>query len=215
MNEPLITFIIPTQGTRDTLSRTLQSLLNQTDPEWLAIVVGDKTPDDFILPISDSRISFLKLNEKKGCNGNYAGFVRNAGIDKVISPWIGFVDDDDSLTPDYVFIVKEQELNTNLLIFKMKGGIHHTPIPAGNSKYDLTAAGVGISFAVRKEFIDKNNIRFIASEFEDWDFLYQCMHYNKKEEGINSLSGYFSDYSSWRSDLHLKILPNCCYNVKS
>ena len=39
-NKPLITFIIPTIG-RHTLSKTLDSLINQTNPNWKAIVIFD------------------------------------------------------------------------------------------------------------------------------------------------------------------------------
>lgn len=44
-NEAIVTFIIPTIG-RDTLSKTIDSLINQTNPNWKAIIVFDGIPSN-------------------------------------------------------------------------------------------------------------------------------------------------------------------------
>jgi glycosyltransferase involved in cell wall biosynthesis len=92
----MITFIIPTIN-RHTLSRTIDCLINQTNPNWKAIVVFDGVKCEKYL---DPRIKSLSI-EKMG-KQNFAGLVRNQAINMVDTEWIGFVDDDDTISYDYV-----------------------------------------------------------------------------------------------------------------
>ena len=123
-NNELITLIIPTIN-RLTLIDTLESLENQTNPDWKAICVFDNvTPDDNIkLKLdSDPRFKYIILSKKLGQNRNFAGLVRNVGIRQANTEWIGFVDDDDTLTPYYVQRLKEELIvnsDVECIIFRM------------------------------------------------------------------------------------------------
>ena len=135
-----ITFIIPSIG-RDTLSRTLESLIAQTQPYWNAIVVFDGVSPTIGTP--DARISFMEISNK----GN-AGFVRNEGIKAATTEWIGFVDDDDVLTPDYVECFNREKHGADVIIFRMKnpdGTI--LPVPGDT---DFKFGEVGISFCYKR-----------------------------------------------------------------
>jgi len=90
----LVTFIIPTIG-RPTLTKTLDSILNNTDPNWNAIVMFDGIQPT--IGSNDPRIRIYYM-EKKG-RLNHAGIVRNTAIQFATTPWIGFVDDDDAISP--------------------------------------------------------------------------------------------------------------------
>jgi glycosyltransferase involved in cell wall biosynthesis len=170
-----VTFIIPTIG-RDTLGRTLDSLVNQTDPDWTAIVVADNVPG-LILPIQDKRISLLPLREKMGF-GHMSGFVRNAGIALTVSKWCGFVDDDDRLDHQYVEWLSQEGPGSHLLVFRMiysstNGSENRGEVwPKSNQ---LGPGMVGISFAVQNQFRDTHDLWFDPSEFEDWHFIKACL----------------------------------------
>lgn len=96
----MITFIIPSIN-RPTLQRTIDSLLNQTSPNWRAIVVFDGVDG---ITFEDERIIVLRINKTglEGPKNGQSGLVRNEGIKLVKTDWIGFLDDDDSLDKNYV-----------------------------------------------------------------------------------------------------------------
>ena len=85
--KPLITFIIPTIG-RSTLSNTLESLINQTNPNWKAIVIFDGVSST--IKNTDRRISVIE-SSKLGKTYNSAGVVRNYGITLADTEWVAFV----------------------------------------------------------------------------------------------------------------------------
>ena len=162
-----ITFIIPTIG-RDTLSRTLESLIAQTQPDWNAIVVFDGISPTIGIP--DARISFMEISKK----GN-AGFVRNEGIKVATTEWIGFVDDDDVLTPDYVECFNREKHDVDVIIFRMKntdGTI--LPVP-GDTEFKF--GEVGISFCYKRTFAINQKCMFdnvkglVPGVGEDWGLL--------------------------------------------
>jgi glycosyltransferase involved in cell wall biosynthesis len=116
-SEADITFIIPSKG-RSTLMRTFSSLQNQTRNGWVAIVVFDGIISDSLylnkttgLPVFmnmippeillDGRFCFQHL-PASGRLSNCAAEIRNFGMEFVKTEWIGFVDDDDTLRPEYI-----------------------------------------------------------------------------------------------------------------
>jgi len=162
-----ITFIIPSLG-RPTLKRTLDSLLAQTIPHWKAIVVFDGIPPN--TTSTDPRIQIM-TTPKKG----HAGFVRNEGIRLATTEWIGFVDDDDILTPDYVETFQKEKENYEAIIFRMKncdGRI--LPVP-GDTDFKMNE--VGISFCMKRTLALNRNMLFRQRReltwgvAEDWTLL--------------------------------------------
>ena len=99
---------------------------------------------------------------------NHAGRVRNAGIKLAITPWIGFVDDDDTLDNMYVSNLKshlEQE-NPEVIIFRMDYKDGKNLPPPGEKVFKV--AEVGISFCFRKELCTDC---FKPSHLEDFILL--------------------------------------------
>lgn len=160
-----VSFIIPTLG-RESLNRTLQSLVDQTDPYWQALVIADSVPN-WCLPQIDNRIYGMNLTRKEG-NANCAGLVRDHGITNACGEWLGFVDDDDSLEPDYVKWLREESVGQDVVVFGMRCGPAGQVLPPGK---ELVCGYVGISFAVRSQFRREKGIWFSNYGAEDYQFL--------------------------------------------
>ena len=159
-----LTFIIPTIG-RETLSLTLQSLKNQTITNWKAIVIFDGIEPT--ISETDPRITIIKTPIKLGQGYNSAGLVRNYGIKFANTEWVAFVDDDDSITPNYVeSFLSELWLDPDVIIFRMT--LDDRVCPSIDST-NFFIKDVGISFAVKTELVSK--FIFIPSIEEDFEFL--------------------------------------------
>jgi len=159
-----LTFIIPTIG-RETLSLTLQSLKNQTITNWKAIVIFDGIEPT--ISETDPRITIIKTHIKLGQGYNSAGLVRNYGIKFVNTEWVAFVDDDDSITPNYMeSFLSELWLDPDVIIFRMT--LDDRVCPSIDST-NFFIKNVGISFAVKTELVSK--FIFIPSIEEDFEFL--------------------------------------------
>lgn len=171
----LITFIIPTIC-RNTLSTAIQSLFDQSINDWKAIVVFDGINEiDSHLKslLDDDRILYLSI-EKTGSNTigihGTAGSVRNIGMNYVDTPWIGFLDDDDKLTPDYCKCLLYEIYNTptaEVISFKMYDNNNIIP-PIDYSS--ITPGFIGISFSFKSDLF-KKGFKFKQSDIEDYTLL--------------------------------------------
>jgi glycosyltransferase involved in cell wall biosynthesis len=189
MCDPLITFIIPTIG-RSTLPQTLCSLVNQTNPNWKAIVMFDGISPN--IQHTDPRIRILDT-PKLGQGRNSAGLVRNYAITFADTEWVAFVDDDDSLSNKYVeLFISESSAYTlaEIIIFRMTF-IGIKP----NLSTDMFRLGdVGISFAVKKRIFDDGHV-FIPSDIEDYTYLSQAKDKNYKIMISPCVTYFVRDYS--------------------
>lgn len=167
-----LTFIIPSIG-RDTLMDTIRSLLHQTNSQWKAIVIFDGI-DPTIVSI-DKRITIMK-SDKLGEHVNSAGNVRNYGIQYATTEWVAFLDDDDSISNDYVdkfFSETKEYSDVEFLLFRMldEDQLKPSTWSEGTLKYQE----VGISFAVKKTIFDQGVV-FIPSPLEDFTFITKCIN---------------------------------------
>ena len=196
----MITFIIPTIG-RNTLQKTIDSLLKQTNNNWKAIVVFDGVPK---IKYEDSRIESIII-PKRG-KLNHAGGVRNFAIKQVKTEWIGFVDDDDTLGPDYIEKFEEEiKLNsdTQCIIFRMttvhdKSGIFPKP-----QDKNFIKNNVGISFVMKK----KLNLLFEPSGTEDFTLLNKIREQGNKIV-ISPYVTYFVRELPKENKIHSRIIIN-------
>jgi len=168
-----ITFIIPTIG-RPTLVNTVACLLNQTNPNWKAIIIFDgiePTISDL-----DNRIQIIR-SPKLGTGYNSAGHVRNFGILNATTEWVAFVDDDDGLKTSYVevFLNEISSYDTDVIMFRMFNSSGEV-LPYVNTD-NFYCGQVGISFAVKKYIFETGYI-FEPSCVEDYDFLHKLRQNN-------------------------------------
>jgi glycosyltransferase involved in cell wall biosynthesis len=179
----MITFIIPTIG-RPTLSRTINCLLEQSNPNWNAIIVFDGVKS---INYPDSRIKSVSI-PKIGYT-NCAGLVRNSAIKIADTEWIGFVDDDDTISQDYVEKFEEEiKLNPNAkcIIFRMKTKFDPDKVLPAPNHTNFIKNKVGISFAIKKDL----NILFEPSITEDY-FLLDKIRKNNHPMIISPYVTYF------------------------
>ena len=168
----LITFVIPSIG-RPSLATTLQSLQRQTCPLWKAIVVFDGIPPS--LTVSDERIELLSI-PKTGSDRS-AGEVRNHGLALVKTPWAGFVDDDDTLNPNYVSHVQTVSM-ADVIVFRMiRNPDGRILPPLGETEFK--AGQVGISFCMKASLLQEG-FTFQSSTMEDFQLLDRLRTAHKK-----------------------------------
>ena len=169
---PFITFIIPTIG-RPSLRAAIGSLINQVHPDWQAIVIGDHVEPHIWQRciVSDRRIVSINLAERLG-HDNVGAEVRNRGLqwlkEGIMMPdWVGNLDDDDTLTPDYILKLVEDGKDVDLLQFRAEweNKIDIRPI-IGETR--LLPATVSNAFAFRYDFAERHNLHYIDSTSEDW-----------------------------------------------
>ena len=170
MNE-IITFIIPTIG-RTTLTRTVNSLINQTNSEWNAIIIFDGIEK---IEFPDKRITSISIPKtgKEGAIHGESGLVRNAVLKLVDTEWVGFLDDDDTIHAEYVEKLKTDFIDNDFVIWRMKfknGNI--IPRPNNNT---LRFGNVGISFCYNRNKI--GTIYFKTNRNgEDFDMISQLIN---------------------------------------
>ena len=163
--ENKITFIIPSLN-RPTIIRTVDSLLKQTNPNWKCIIVYDGVDGE---KFDDERITIIKI-EKKGLigpNNGQSGLVRNEGIKLVDTEWIGFLDDDDTINPEYVDTLFNNYQNYDFIVWRMKYQNGYVLPEPGRT--DLVFSKVGISFCYKNKF---DNLLFDNNrDGEDFDLV--------------------------------------------
>jgi glycosyltransferase involved in cell wall biosynthesis len=118
------------------------------------------------------------LNQKLGKDKNSAGLVRNIGIEKIKTDWIGFVDDDDTLSAYYVTRLKEELIRSHKLecvIFRM---IYTSIMPLPH-QYDFFCNFVGISFCYKMDLF-REGYKFVPGSGEDYDLLNRLRNDDKK-----------------------------------
>lgn len=157
-----VAFIIPTTG-RPELARALDSVRAQSDPGWEAVVCGDGFyPVDQREPTIDYRDA--RVHALRGPNVASAGLTRAyalaTAVNNLTPAWFGFLDDDDTISPEYVSRLGEiDSRSVDLVVFRMfHNELGVLPRPAEPS---LTWGQVGISFAVSKPFLLRTHLNFL------------------------------------------------------
>jgi glycosyltransferase involved in cell wall biosynthesis len=198
----IITFILPTLG-RNTLLNSLSSLYNLNNKNWNAIIIFDGIKNNF--EINDKRIKIIEI-EKSGKEDikNSAGLVRNIGFSYVDTEWIGFLDDDDYLSPNYIdYLINEITYfpKIDACIFRM-GYENGTILPSKLDK-NIIRNKVGISFAIKKYITQQ--VTFINSPFEDYIFLKNIIKLKYKTL-LSSYVAYFVRTYPYKCDIFPKLV---------
>lgn len=216
MEQALVSVILPVYNKIKYLPTTLPSLLSQTYRDFELIAVDDGSTDgsgDFLdrLAKTDSRVKIIH-QPNAGVSA-----ARNAALDRASGDYIVFADADDTVCPDWLEVLaKEAETSGADIVVSgffstdSNGKALDTVLPpeegnitgkeflgnfyAHQSNHGLP--GFGHGKIVRRDLIEKNNIRFTPGLklAEDLDFFVRL--YDKAETvrtvryaGYNYLQG--------------------------
>ena len=201
-SDAFITFIIPTVD-RITLFRTLTSIRQQTNQRWKAIVIFDgcvPTDESMLSLLQDTRFLYVSIKKHGVVSSNQsgqAGQIRNIGMSMVTTPWIGFVDDDDTILPNYIEKLIEESStlsNADLISFRMIDTDQLVPPPFCQS---ILPNQIGISFAIKTSLF-KEGFLFIQSEREDYHFVKE-VHRARKMIVLSSHITYLTRNSTYKA----------------
>lgn len=96
--DELVSIIMPSYNTANYIAASIQSVLDQTYPNWELLLVDDCSTDDtdaVVAPfLSDARIRYLKNEQNSG-----AAISRNRALREAKGRWIAFLDSDDLWYP--------------------------------------------------------------------------------------------------------------------
>ena len=203
----MITFIVPSIG-RESLKNSLLSLVSQVDEGWQCHVGFDGLTKDQVNPdilVDDPRIIYHYFEEKRGQNFGChpgAGAVRNHLMELADSEWYAFLDDDDTLSREYVYNFKQhldEHPLMDMMIFRMR---YHSRFGYPNDftvpqleiddPYTLSGAvgSIGISLCVKKDFIGRTDVSFATSHLEDLNYVEQFINNNARIV-LSDIVGYF------------------------
>ena len=137
----------------------------------------DGSPED--LPAArgetiDPRVQYIHTGKKIGVS-NHAAAVRNLGLQHVQTPWVAFVDDDDTIDTQYVNILHhevQQNEDAHIIIFRMKYTDGRVLPPHDHTDFVLNH--VGISFAMKMDYVRDKSLTFRPSSTEDFELLDRC-----------------------------------------
>ena len=97
MNE-LVSIIMPSYNTAKFISKTIESVLEQTYKNWELLIVDDcstDNTDEIVSKYDDDRIIYLKNKKNSG-----AAVSRNKALKNAKGKWIAFLDSDDLWLPE-------------------------------------------------------------------------------------------------------------------
>ncbi len=172
--------IIPTYNHGDKISRSVNSLLNQSFEDWELIIVDDGSTDNtFEVIMRFQRDLRIKYKHQKNAGVSMA---RNRGINYAQGEYLLFLDSDDEVTSnwlqDYYEIIKE---NTNIGIIscgiKLPDGNKRLPRinkKISNYKYqNLT----GSFLLNRKVFKGIKGYDINLKHSENWELMARALEY--------------------------------------
>ncbi len=94
---PLVSIVIPTYNHAHFLGKALQSVIDQTYPNWEAIVVDNHSSDKTVEVVEGMRDPRIRLLNIDNCGVIAAS--RNLGISESHGEWLAFLDSDDFWYP--------------------------------------------------------------------------------------------------------------------
>lgn len=149
----IFSIIMPIYNSQEYLSKSIQSVINQTYQNWELICVDDGSVDNSLelchkFAAKDARIKvFTKINEG-------VSSARNFGLKQATGDRIVFLDADDWFSEDILEIFSKYDLNTDLII------ANHVEVFSNKSeKASLITETNVATFYERKELV-----RFCISE---------------------------------------------------
>ena len=191
--------VIPLYNKEAYVSKTLNSVLNQTYQNFEVILVNDCSNDnslDVIQGIHDQRIKIIEHSENKGLSAS-----RNTGINAATHPYIAFLDADDYWDSTYLETIQDlvKEYPDESVF-----ATHYRENFKGkffNPKSNLPVNSKGKMFLVR-DFFEINLGRLILTQ--------SCIVVHK---GIFKKVGYYDEDVTFAEDIDFFVRCLSAYNL--
>lgn len=95
MDNQLVSIIMPVFNAQEFLQESIESVRNQSYPDWELLAVDDCSQDDSLkilqeVALQDARIKVIQLDQNQG-----AAVARNAGLQRAKGRYLAFIDSDD------------------------------------------------------------------------------------------------------------------------
>ena len=191
-----VSFITPSKG-RPSLEKTIQSLLDLDDWNWRCYIIFDGiSPPKLNYNYIDDNHFVVIESDKIG----HAGLLRNLALPLIDTRWTAFIDDDDFLSSTYVSKLKLYERidkEKDIFIFSYLD-VENQNLQPPRHLNKIIRCNVGISFAIKTEFVKNNNIQFVAGGIEDFEFLDQCEKKGAKYLITHDVQYFVGHRSSWK-----------------
>jgi CDP-glycerol glycerophosphotransferase len=98
-SEPVVTVIVAGFDVAPYAQAMVDSLRAQTLPSWRAVLVDDASTDDTARIFAEAAASDARFAVHTQTHRRGLGAARNAGLERVRTPFLGFLDADDVLVP--------------------------------------------------------------------------------------------------------------------
>lgn len=205
MSVPIISVILPVFNAKDYVAESVQSVLNQTMQEFELILIDDGATDGSAQIIdriaeNDTRVRVYHQSNNGIC------YTRNRGLELARGEYIAFCDHDDFYDPDYLKKTYDIMLKQNVDVVKfsynsihVKNGKELEPfcyrlkqgpfLLTENVDYRSYSAVVAVIWngLYRKEFLDREEIRFEEHFKAGWEDIYFCFELIRKGAKIYTI----------------------------
>ena len=116
MNIPQLSIIIPVYNAENFIARCVDSILSQSFTDYELLLIDDGSTDESSA-ICDEYAN--RYRQVKVFHQNNAGpsVARNKGIEESKGEWIVFVDADDSVLPNYLQVIFEKGMSSDVTFF--------------------------------------------------------------------------------------------------
>lgn len=215
-----ISIIVPVYNAEKTISKCLDSLINQTKKELEFIIVNDGSTDDtekIIKSYNEKRLKYFK-NKNQGI-----GKTRNFGIEKAMGDYLMFVDSDDYLALEACEKLYQKAINENLdivisdLCKKYQNG-NTEEVKTANfvssslkENPDILTENLGpCGKLYNRKMIITNNIKFVEIlKYEDAPFVVEALCSAKRIGKVN----YFLYYYVVHQNSETTIRDERCFDI--
>lgn len=206
---PAISVIVPIYNVEQYIKFCVDSILAQTFKDFEVILVDDASPDNSYalcqkLYSENDKVKFVRHEKNQGL-----GAARNTGIKHALGKYVTFVDSDDFILPDALEKFYNAAEKSNAEVVQAAGRYELTqdepfPIRQENLKLEVDRynregfltndlprrLSTHLEFTVtasmawlclcRKDFLDKNKIRFLPVISEDEPFHFALLFYAER-----------------------------------
>ncbi len=166
-----ISVIVPVYNAGDFLDRCIESVLAQSESDWELVAVDDGSKDNSLSILNGYAAKDARIRVFHKENGG-AGSARNLGLEMARGEYIVFLDCDDVLEPHYlkelagksadVVMIDVQRIDPDGRPISEKMSVYRNLSKDDILRGQMTGKILwgGVRKAVRRELIEKNNIRY-------------------------------------------------------